>query len=90
MSSMAPEEFQALLDQHYQWPAEYLFKFVGKTEDLPKLEEIFSETIILEKSTRDSRAGKFTALSVRTQMNSSEEVIEIYESASEIEGVTAL
>ncbi len=90
MSSIAPEEFQTLLDQHYQWPAEYLFKFVVKAEDLAQLETIFEDTIILEKTKRDSRGAKYIALSVRAQMDSSDEVIAIYESASEIEGLTAL
>ncbi len=93
MTSMEPEEFQELLDQHYQWPAEYMFKFIVKSDlldKIQKLEEIFASLDLIEQTTRSSHGGKYTAYSLRCRMLSSAAVIDVYERVSHIEGVVAL
>jgi len=93
MSSMEPEEFQKLLDEYYQWPTEYMFKFIIKSdliEGIQGLEDVFASLEIIEKTTRSSHGGKYTAYSVRAQMHSSISVIDVYRKVSEIEGVVAL
>lgn len=93
MESMAPKEFKELLDQHYQWPAEFMFKFIVKSdlrESIEKLEEVFGNLDLIEKSTKLSNGGKYTSFTVRSQHSSSDEVLEVYGAVSEIQGVVAL
>ena len=93
MSSMEPEEFQELLDQHYKWPAEYMFKFIVKSDlvdSIKALESVVAKLDLIEQTTRSSHGGKYTAFTIRALMKSSSEVIEIYKDVSEIEGIVAL
>lgn len=93
MSSMEPEEFQKLLDEHYKWPAEYMFKFIVKTElidSVMELETVFSSLELIEKTTRSSHGGKYTSYTVRAHMKSSADVVEVYKKVFEIEGVVSL
>jgi putative lipoic acid-binding regulatory protein len=90
---MEPEEFQKLLDEHYKWPTEYMFKFIVKSDlldEIQKLEALFDELELIEKSTRSSHGGKYTSYSVRAQMPSSAAVIEVYEKVYAIGGVVSL
>lgn len=79
--------FKNKLDSHHSWPCEYLFKFVvpaGKTTDLLALfpDESFQS--------KQSKAGNYTSFTLRKVMESSDEVIAIYETAGKVEGLIAL
>lgn len=93
MDSMEPEEFQSLLDQHYKWPCEYMFKFIVKNEfsdEIQKLEDLFSELEVIEKSTRNSHGGKYISYSLRANMGSSQDVLQVYEKVYNIGNVVSL
>ena len=79
------------LSQSQSWPGIYLFKFIVESEsdNLSKLRLIFSakKAFFFEKK---SSKNKFTSLSIKVNMNSPKEVIEIYKTCSKLKGVIAL
>jgi len=80
-------DFRQKLDQQYNWPALYMFKFIvprGKEQGIKKL---FPKNDILEKL---STKGNYSSLTIQMMLNSSEEVIRIYTEANQVEGVIAL
>lgn len=81
------QKFRALLDESYQWPDYYEFKFIIKTDDkhliIGKLEGFrIHET--------PSKQGNYTSVSARKLMKSTEEVLEIYKLMSTIKGIISL
>jgi hypothetical protein len=84
---MKHEKFRDLLEQNYQWPDYYEFKFIVKIAD---------KNLILEKLTgfqivvTPSKNGNYISISARKLMTSSDEVIQIYEVMSTVEGVISL
>jgi uncharacterized protein len=87
VTKMSSEKFKDLLDQSYQWPDYYEFKFIIRVEDkslvLAKLEGFtINET--------PSKKGNYISISARKLMISTQEVIEVYEVISTIKGVISL
>ena len=84
---MSHEKFRDLLDQSYQWPDYYEFKFIVKIDDkhlvLAKLHG-FTITEHLSKN------GNYISISARKLMNNPQEIIEVYEVVSTIKGVISL
>ena len=79
--------FSQKLDQQYNWPALYMFKFIvprGKEQGIKRL---FPKNDILEKL---STKGNYSSLTIQMMLNSSEEVIRIYTEAGQVEGVISL
>jgi uncharacterized protein len=79
------------LDNANVWPAKYLFKFIvpSDTEKIKIVENAFdSMGAVIE--TRQSKAGKFTSISVDVQMPSAESIIKKYQEVSTIEGIISL
>ena len=91
-----PEEFyEKLKDQLYQtnsWPAEYLYKFIIKSdiEKIAKIEALFNN-IGAVINTTESKNGKYTSLAINVQMLNPEAVIAKYqEVANNVEGIISL
>jgi putative lipoic acid-binding regulatory protein len=84
---MDNQKFKTLLDESYQWPDYYEFKFIIKTDD---------KSLILDKlpgftiHETPSKMGNYTAVSARKLIKNTEEVLEIYELMSTIKGVISL
>lgn len=79
--------FKVALDNQHQWPCDYLFKFVVPSEKTDDFIAVFpGESFQYKKS----GTGKYTSLSLRKRMVSSDEVMAIYRAASAIEGIIAL
>jgi uncharacterized protein len=79
--------FREKLDQHYAWPALYIFKFIvpqGKEQEVKALFPLH------ETTERASSQGKYTSVTAQIMMPSSEAVIAIYRKAAAIEGLIAL
>jgi uncharacterized protein len=75
------------LEQHYAWPALYIFKFIvptGKEEEVKKLFPLHTATEKVSKN------GNYTSLTIQIMAPSSDAVIEVYLKTSEIEGLIAL
>lgn len=81
------QSFKEKLDNIHAWPSLYMFKFivpVGKEEEI---EQLFPKN---EVKTKHSRQGNYISLTAKLMINSSEEVINIYKKANEVQGVIAL
>ncbi|PHS65671.1 MAG: hypothetical protein COB12_07165 [Flavobacterium sp.] len=73
------------------WPAEYYYKFIipASLDKIAEIEAIFDATDAVI-TTRDSKTGKYTSLSIKVKLNSPDIVIEKYMEVSKIEGVISL
>lgn len=84
---MSHEKFRELLDQSYQWPDYYEFKFIMKTDDKHHVSTLLIDYTITEVT---SGKGNYTSITARKLIKSTDEVIEIYEIISKIKGVISL
>lgn len=91
-----PEEFyeklKAQLHETANWPAEYLYKFIVKSDSrkIANIEVIF-DNIGAVINTNESKNGKYTSVSINVLMRNPDAVIEKYkEVAEKIEGVISL
>lgn len=74
------------------WPSEYLYKFIVKTNptEIKKIEGLFNN-IGAVISTKVSKNGKYTSLSINVRMKNPDNVIAKYkEVAEKVEGVISL
>ncbi len=80
-------KFKSLLDEQMTWPDYYQFKFIAKTDNKHQVIELLEDHKVVEKL---SKNGKYTSISSRKILNSSDEVIEVYQRISKVEGVITL
>lgn len=81
------DSFREKLDQHYQWPALYVFKFIVPTGKEPEVRNLFPLHPVSEKF---SANGKYTSVTFELLMPTADAVIVVYERAAKIEGLIAL
>ena len=80
--------FKQLLDDQYEWPSDYSFKFVVPTiKEEEVVVKCFSQDKIEKKF---SSSGKYVSLTAKRSVSSSDEVLEVYQAASTIEGIISL
>jgi putative lipoic acid-binding regulatory protein len=79
--------FKAALDQHYRWPCEYQFKFIVKSDKVAELLSLFGDRKIISK---ESAKGRYTSITFSAFLNSSDDVISIYNQAATVPGTLAL
>jgi hypothetical protein len=75
------------LDQHYIWPSLYTFKFIVPKEKVAEVKKLFPKHYSTEKH---SKNGKYISVTLQMMMPGSQEVIEVYNLASGVEGLIAL
>lgn len=78
--------FQELLDEE-AWPSVYTFKFIAPEAQLDALTSLFGNHSV---RVRSSSKGNYVSVTARIRMDSSDEVLAIYEAASEIDDVILL
>jgi putative lipoic acid-binding regulatory protein len=86
------EKLKTQLYETTSWPAEYLYKFIVKSDvaKIAKLEVIFDNMGAVINTT-ESKKGKYTSVSVNLLMRNPDAVIEKYkEVAEKVEGVISL
>jgi len=81
------ERFKKQLVDHYDFPTLYLFKFIVPVEQKDKFENLFPE---ISFDTKNSKTGKYISFSKKLKVDSSEEVVEIYNRAYSIDGIISL
>lgn len=79
--------FRSLLNEQYDWPADYTFKFIVPSEQLAAVENVFPED---ERKVRSSARGRYCSVTVTRVVGSADDVIEVYTLAAEIEGIVSL
>ena len=89
------EFYEKLKSQLYDtntWPAEYLYKFIVKSnqEKITEIETLF-DNMGAVINTVESKNGKYTSVSINVSMQDPEAVISKYKEVTEnIEGVISL
>ena len=81
------DHFKQLLSEHHDWPCLYLFKFVVPAEHEGLVRALIPEADV---TVRQSKNGRFVSVSIKAEIDSPEEVIEIHTRAALIEGLIAL
>ena len=81
------EAFRKLLDDQYDWPADYLFKFVVPYDQVSKVEALFPDQKV---SLRASAKGNYVSVTVTMMLESPDVVVAIYQQASKIPGLLSL
>lgn len=87
MGSDKITQFKQVLDEHHQWPCPYIFKFIVPTENLHLVSDVFPDIIF---QTRESKTGKYTSITMESNMCSSKDVMDVYEKASTVPGLMSL
>lgn len=81
------DSFRERLENEYEWPSLYTFKFIVPRDQEDAVMELFPK---VEVSTKESSGGKYISLTARLMANSSDTIISVYEKAQHIEGLIAL
>ena len=81
------DSFRKKLDQHYTWPALYIFKFIVPTGKEEEVKQLFPRHTPVEKI---SKQGNYKSMTVEMMMPSGDAVLSIYLQAAKIEGIVAL
>lgn len=76
-----------LLDEQNTWPYKYTFKFIVKLEGVDQVKSKLDGFDIRENI---SKNGNFISVTAVKLMNSSDEIIGVYKSMSDIKGVITL
>ncbi|MCF6279365.1 MAG: DUF493 family protein [Flavobacteriaceae bacterium] len=89
-----PEIYKKLklsLDEAMTFPSNYLYKFIIPKDDkkMKMIENIFNHggAVI---TTKPSKTGKYTSISILIEMSSSDEIISKYVEIGKIEGIISL
>jgi putative lipoic acid-binding regulatory protein len=80
-------DFIEKLEDQHTWPSEYMFKFIVPSYSEEQVRGIFQGHHL---QARESSKGNYTSITVKMMINSTSEVIEIYEEAYKIKGVISL
>ena len=81
------DTFKEKLENEYEWPSLYTFKFIVPRGQEEKVLKLFPK---VEVSKKESSGGKYISLTARLMANSSESIIQVYEKAQHIKGLIAL
>lgn len=81
------QKFRELLDESYNWPDYYEFKFIIKTTDKDQIVSKLEGYLITETP---SKKGNYISISARKLMQSTDEVLKMYELMSTVKGVISL
>ena len=85
--SWGEQSFLEKLEGTHQFPGNYTFKFIVKPIHQKMVEELISGA---EISLKPSSGNKYVSVTLSAHMNSSQEVVDIYKQAHQIEGIIAL
>ncbi|HRD38753.1 MAG TPA: DUF493 family protein [Bacteroidia bacterium] len=90
MSKVNFEELRKKLNETQTYPSVYMFKFIMSAEHrkIALIENLFGGDA--EIYTKESDKGKYISITVKEVVMSTDEIIDIYSKASDIEGVMFL
>ena len=90
MAKNAFANLKAKLEEQGGFPKPYLFKFIipSDNQKLALVESLFGNEA--QVTTRQSKTNKFISISAKEVMMNVDEVMDIYDRASEIEGIISL
>jgi len=82
--------FRKLLTEEIAWPHVYMFKFIVPAHQNKEAQvlELFPKGA--DVSYKESRTGKYVSITIKSLMQSPDEVLKHYKDAGEIEGIMSL
>lgn len=80
-------KFKSLLDEQVSWPDYYTFKFVIKAD---KKDQALSLLDGHKIESKESKNGNYISITSRKLMDSSEDVVAVYQLMSQVEGIMSL
>lgn len=81
------DKFKDLLDEKYNFPCPYSFKFVVPSAQRSEIEQLFVGDHMSEKR---SKNGKYTSFTITKTVESSSEIIAAYRKCENIENLIML
>lgn len=81
------DQFRRLLDEQNEWPDHFTFKFIVPIERFEQLRSLLNDH---DFETRSSRKGNYVSVTLNPLIESTDEVIELYNRVSIVEGLVAL
>lgn len=81
------ETFKKLLEEEYEWPTEYHFKFVVSYDKVSEVEALFPN---VKAELKASSKGNYVSVNVKMTLESADVVVAIYQQASQIKGLISL
>ena len=81
------EKFKLLLEETYQWPDYYMFKFIVKVEHKDQVLTLLEGH---EIEFKHSEKGNYISVTSRVIINHTDEVIEIYHRLKMVPGILSL
>lgn len=81
------EAFKEKLEAVGQFPMLYMFKFIVPSGREEEIGVLFPKN---EMSLKPSSGGKYVSATIQVMMDDADQIIDLYEKASHIEGVIAL
>jgi len=87
MSTDNFEGFRQKLEANHLWPSLYMFKFIVPSDMEKDVTLLFPKNKVTLKS---SKTGKYVSLTAEVMIGSTDQIIEIYKKAHNIEGLIAL
>ncbi len=81
------QAFKEKLEGTHTFPGPYTFKFIVSAEKQKVVERLLEGA---EISLKPSSGNKYVSVTLNRQMETGEEVIEVYKKANQIEGLIAL
>ncbi len=87
MSDSNQLKFRELLEQNYQWPDFYTWKFIVKVESQSQVEALL---VGHEIAVKVSEKGNYVSITSRKFVKTTDEVLEVYRIISAIPGVMSL
>lgn len=83
--------FKEKLEETHSFPSEYVFKYIIPSEQgiIGQLYSIFEDSNA-SFSTRDSKTGKYTGITIKVPVDNADDVVVYYKQAANIEGIMAL
>jgi putative lipoic acid-binding regulatory protein len=81
------ENFKNTLDQEYDFPCEYLFKFIVKNDFK---EDVISLLPEVKKYIKISKKGKYVSITLSSIMKNADEIVYIYDEAAKINSIIFL
>lgn len=87
MTDSNHEKFRELLDQNYQWPDFYTWKFIVKVDSH---HQVVALLVGHEVSLKTSEKGNYVSITSRKFVATTDEVLEVYRLIASIPGVMSL
>lgn len=82
------DKFKELLNGEYHWPARYTFKFIVKAAHQKDVENLFKDNA--EIVVKPSSGDKYVSVTIYSEMSSADDIVAIYDAATEIPGIISL